>query len=200
MFELFKNRPRDIKGMRNALLQFIKEQLQKAEGGEGANIRGLYLFVNCPDAEKYLYESALYFDDADRFKREEVQKIADDYAIDLPAGWTMKISFDEPAPPEAIAAKGSLRNDLDPGIEGSGIEPPTGRLRSIKPAGRRTEGSANKDEPARSSEQSASTSTARGSIRSSSAARGCRPAGFGVGTRRMSGRRTPAGHRPPPVP
>jgi len=102
--------------------------------------------------------------------------------------------------PEAIAAKGSLRNDLDPGIEGSGIEPPTGRLRSIKPAGRRTEGSANKDEPARSSEQSASTSTARGSIRSSSAARGCRPAGFGVGTRRMSGRRTPAGHRPPPVP
>ncbi len=41
MFNLFKNRPKDIKGIRYGLLQFIKEQLQKAEGGEGGNIKTL---------------------------------------------------------------------------------------------------------------------------------------------------------------
>ena len=105
MFELFKNRPRDVKEIRNAILQFVKEQLQKAEGGEGSNIRGLYLYINCTDDERHLYESAVFYDSADRFKNEEVQKIADDYALALPAGWTMKISFDEDAPAEARRAK-----------------------------------------------------------------------------------------------
>ena len=105
MFELFKNRPGDVKEIRNAILQFVKEQLQKAEGGEGSNIRGLYLYINCTDDERHLYESAVFYDSPDRFKNEEVQKIADDYALALPAGWTMKISFDEEAPAEARRAK-----------------------------------------------------------------------------------------------
>ncbi|MEO6232579.1 MAG: FHA domain-containing protein [Ferruginibacter sp.] len=105
MFDLFKNRPGDVKGIRNAILQFIKEQLQKAEGGEGGNIRTIFLFINCTDADRYLYESALYFDSPDRFKNDEIQKIADDYAIALPADWALKISFDEEAPVEATPAK-----------------------------------------------------------------------------------------------
>lgn len=104
MFELFKNRPKDVKGIRNALLQFIKEQLQKAEGGEGSNITGLYLFVNCPDEEKHLYEAAVFYETPDKFKEEEVQKIADDFAIALPLSWIMEISFDKEAPVEAIRA------------------------------------------------------------------------------------------------
>jgi hypothetical protein len=90
MFDLFKNRPRDVKEIRNAILQFIKEQLQKAEGGEGSNIRGLYLYINCGDDEKHLYELAVFYDSPDRFKNDEVQKIADDFAIALPAGWTLE--------------------------------------------------------------------------------------------------------------
>lgn len=105
MFELFKNRPGDVKGIRNAMLQFIKEQLQKAEGGEGANIRTIFLFINCTDADRYLYESALYYDSPDKFKNDQIQKIADDYAIALPADWALKISFDEEAPVEATTAK-----------------------------------------------------------------------------------------------
>ena len=105
MFDLFKNRPKDVKEIRSALLQFIKEQLQKWEGGEGGNITGLYLFIQCRDEEKRLYEAAVYYDAPGKFKNEEVQKIADDYAIALPASWIMEISFDQQAPPEAIVSK-----------------------------------------------------------------------------------------------
>ncbi|MEO6732545.1 MAG: FHA domain-containing protein [Ferruginibacter sp.] len=105
MFDMFKNRPKDVKEIRNALIQFIKEQLQKTEGGEGGNITGLYLYVQCHDEEKHLYEAAVYYDVPDKFKHDEVQKIADDYAIALPANWIMEISFDQDAPPEAIKSK-----------------------------------------------------------------------------------------------
>jgi hypothetical protein len=104
MLSLFTaERPKDIKGIRNLILQFIKEQLQKAEGGEGSNIKGLCLYITCNDEEKHLYESAVYADDEDKFKTEEVQRIADDFAINLPENWTLEIVFDK-APPEAIEA------------------------------------------------------------------------------------------------
>ena len=105
MFDLFKNRPKDVKEIRNALLQFIKEQLQKTEGGEGSNITGLYLFIHCNDEEKYLYEAAVFYDTPGKFKNQEVQKIADDYAIALPASWIMEISFNKELPAEAIKSK-----------------------------------------------------------------------------------------------
>jgi hypothetical protein len=105
MFDLFKNRPKDVKEIRNTLLQFIKEQLQKTEGGEGSNITGLYLFIQCNEEEKYLYEAAVFYDTPGKFKNEEIQKIADDYAIALPASWIMEISFNGDTPPEAIKSK-----------------------------------------------------------------------------------------------
>lgn len=104
MFDLFKSRPTDIKGIRSSLLQFIKEQLQKAEGGEGANIRGLCLYITCSNDQKHLYESAVYADEENRFKEEEVQKIADDYAIALPNNWTFEIEFTHSTPQEALKA------------------------------------------------------------------------------------------------
>ena len=78
-------------------LQFIKDQLQKAEGGEGSNIKGLCLYLTCGQNEKHLYEAAVYIEEEDRFKEEEVQKIADDYAIALPENWTLEIEFVESA-------------------------------------------------------------------------------------------------------
>ena len=42
MFEIFKRKedkaPNDVKGLRDALLRMVKEQLQKSEGGEGRHI------------------------------------------------------------------------------------------------------------------------------------------------------------------
>ncbi|MEP6513481.1 MAG: FHA domain-containing protein [Parafilimonas sp.] len=96
--------PKDVKAIRSCILEFIKEQLQKTEGGEGSNIKGLQLYVTCPENEKHLYESALYAEEQDRFKEDEVQKIADDFAIALPEIWTMEILFTESAPPETIKA------------------------------------------------------------------------------------------------
>lgn len=109
MLDRFKKkaeRPNDVKTIRDSILRFMKEQLQKVEGGEGANIKALQLFISSSEDEKHLYESAVYFGEEDRFKNEEVQKIADDYAIDLPEGWTMDIQFVETPPPEAIQAPG----------------------------------------------------------------------------------------------
>jgi hypothetical protein len=108
MFDLFKpkkeERPSDVKGIRDSLLLFIKEQLQKAEGGEGGLIRGMQLYLMPSAEEKHLYEAAVYVDEEGRF-REEVQKISDDYAIDLPEGWNMEVQFVEAPPPDAVRAK-----------------------------------------------------------------------------------------------
>lgn len=96
----------DAKTIRDRLVHFIKEQLQKVEGGEGNNIKGLHLFVACSNVEKYMYESAVYFEEQDRFKNEEVQKIADDFAIDLPENWVMEIAFVDNLPTEAVLVPG----------------------------------------------------------------------------------------------
>src|SRR5213596_178697 len=97
MLDMFKSNQqtgeRDVKIIRDQLLQFIKGQLQKVEGGEGSNIKGLHLFIACSNVEKYMYEAAVYYDEEDRFKNEEVQRIADDFAIDLPQTWVMEIVF-----------------------------------------------------------------------------------------------------------
>lgn len=107
MFPFFKKEestpPADVKTIRSAMLSFIKDQLAKAEGGEGRNIKGLQLFAAPADEEKHLYESALYTEEENRFQ-EEVQKIADDYAINLPADWSMEMNFVDELPEGATKA------------------------------------------------------------------------------------------------
>lgn len=123
MFDLFKQkkeeRPTDVKGIRDALLLFIKEQLQKAEGGEGGMLRGMQLFLFPTAEEKHLYEAAVYVEEEGRF-REEVQKIGDDYAIDLPEGWNLEVAFTETPPPDAVKAK-----DIEAGLFFSTRKQPT---------------------------------------------------------------------------
>src|SRR5690349_4005881 len=98
MFRFFRskneNEVPDIKMIRQKLLQFIKEQLQRREGGEGAYIRSLQLFMAAGE-EKDLYQAAVYADEEGRFKNEEVQKIADDYALELPPDWELELIFSE---------------------------------------------------------------------------------------------------------
>jgi hypothetical protein len=105
MFNILKSRPKDVKSIRGAILTFIKEQLQNVEGGEGGNIKGLTLYVQCNAEERYLYEGAVYYADESRFKTEEIQKIADDFAIALPDNWTLDIVFVNQLPPDAVRAE-----------------------------------------------------------------------------------------------
>ncbi len=98
-----EERPDDVKGVRHALLLFIKQQLQKAEGGEGGNIKGVSLYVNSGDADRHIYEAAVYLDEQQKL-RDEIQRIADDYAVELPANWSLDVKFDEDIPAEATKA------------------------------------------------------------------------------------------------
>src|SRR5476651_2469257 len=104
MFGLFKKEentgPGDVKIVRDTLLRFIKQELQKSEGGEGKNIKGIHLYILEDSADKHVYEAATYVDTPDQFKN-EVQKIADDYAVDLPQNWTLEIAFTTDVPVEA---------------------------------------------------------------------------------------------------
>jgi hypothetical protein len=110
MFDIFKSnqegRSSDAKQIRDQILQFIKQRLKKVEGGEGNNIKGIHLFIAAQGDEKTIYESAVYFDQQDKFKNEEVQRIADDYAVDLPADWSMEIEFVDQLPAEARPVPG----------------------------------------------------------------------------------------------
>lgn len=109
MFDLFKQKDEsaspDVKTLRQSLLQFIKDQLKRWEGGEGNNIKGLQLFLAPAAEDKHLYEAALFVDDENKFKDEEVQRIADDYAIELPPSWTLEFLFGDDLPTEAVKAK-----------------------------------------------------------------------------------------------
>jgi hypothetical protein len=105
MFNLFNKsepeKPQDVKAIREAFLVFIKQELQKMEGGEGKHIKGFQLYICCPPSEEFMYESAVFSAEEGRFKN-EVQRIADDFAIDLPDLWTMETIFVEELPERGI--------------------------------------------------------------------------------------------------
>ena len=109
MFDLFKQKEDpaapDVKSLRQNLLLFIKEQLRKWEGGEGTNVKGMQLFLAPSADDRHFYEAAVFLDAENKFKNDEVQRIADDYAIDLPPEWTLDLLFVESLPPEAVKAK-----------------------------------------------------------------------------------------------
>jgi len=111
MFNLFKDRVPDVKGIRNILLQCVKEKLQRAQGGEGSNMMGMYVFINCSAADKHLYEAAVFASVPGKFKMEEVQKIADDYAITLPPSFRFDVVFTDQFPSQAERIK-----DMDAAI------------------------------------------------------------------------------------
>ena len=100
-----EQKPMDVKILRTKLVQFIKEQLQRRQGGEGRNIRGIELYLAPTPEEKDVYDATVYFHDGDRFKTEEVQKIADDYAIELPHHWNLNIVFVDELPGEAVKSR-----------------------------------------------------------------------------------------------
>jgi hypothetical protein len=110
MIDLFKPKKdegaADVKVIRERLLQFVKDQLSRSEGGEGGNIKGLHLFFNPAEEDRHLYDSAVYYEEEYRFMNEPVQRIADDFALELPTNWTMETTFVPMLPAEAVKVPG----------------------------------------------------------------------------------------------
>lgn len=108
MFDFLKQNdeatPQDVKSLRHRLVQFIKEHLQKWEGGEGKDIKEIQLFISAIGAERSMYEGAVFYGVGEERFKDEVQKIADDYSIELPSEWKMEISFVDELPQEATKA------------------------------------------------------------------------------------------------
>ena len=108
MFNLFKrnteDQPLDVKMVREHILQFIKDELQKSEGGEGASIDTLKLFAAPPATDRHLYEAAIYVSDQERLKQ-ELQRIADNFAVNLPADWKLEVIFQDQLPDHGIHYK-----------------------------------------------------------------------------------------------
>ena len=109
MFDFFKKNkaemPLDAKGLREAILQLIKESLQQLDGGEGKHLKAIQLFVNAGAEELFMYETALYSAEPEKFK-EEVQRIADNFALNLPQEWKMEVSYVSELPEGVIRADG----------------------------------------------------------------------------------------------
>ncbi len=55
--------------------------------------------------EKHLYEAAVFANIPGKFKTEEVQKIADDYAIALSPSWKFEVGFTDKFPAQADIVK-----------------------------------------------------------------------------------------------
>lgn len=105
MFDFFKKNKGDnnldVKGLRDEALQFIKEQLQRLEGGEGEGIASIQIFVKPDAGQQHLFETALYTSNPAQFQ-EEIQRIADNFALNLPSGWKMELQFVDEIPGGAI--------------------------------------------------------------------------------------------------
>src|SRR5690606_10658591 len=105
MFNLFKrnteDQPLDVKLVRAHLLDFIKEELQKSEGGEGANIHTLKLYAAPATTEKHLFDAASYSAEPEKLKN-EIQRIADNFAVNLPKDWQLEIHVQQSLPQQGI--------------------------------------------------------------------------------------------------
>lgn len=114
MFDSFKknkgNAPLDAKGLRDEVLQFIKEELQQLDGGEGKYLKALELFVRVRAEELFNYETALYSAEPEKFQ-EEVQRIADNFALDLPQGWKLVVHYVTEFP-EGVIRRAQLKVGL----------------------------------------------------------------------------------------
>lgn len=94
MFGIFKKSDKkpinDVKVCRQHVLQFVKEELQKLEGGEGAGVKKLCLYIDPGAEELHILEAAVHLHQPDKLKA-EIQRCVDDYAIELPQDWSLEV-------------------------------------------------------------------------------------------------------------
>jgi hypothetical protein len=93
----------DVKEIRTHLLQFLKTELQKYEGGEAQFFETIQLFL-APNADNFsLYQTAAYCDD-ERALKKEIQRLADNYNIELPEQWQLTVTYVDELPANASVA------------------------------------------------------------------------------------------------
>jgi hypothetical protein len=95
----------DAKSIRDDLIYAIRTRLSAFQGSEGGGMRGLHLYLVPGPELRAEYEAAVHLHEPTRFKK-EVQRIADDYDIALPAGWEFIIEFRDTLPAEATPIPG----------------------------------------------------------------------------------------------
>lgn len=138
MFEFFKskkeNKDLDAKSLRDQILQFIKEELQRLDGGEGKGLSVLQLFIDAEEDNLFLYETALYVAEPGKFQ-EEIQRIADNYALGLPDSWHLEVLFADELPVGAIRStqvKAGLSFKRAAVVENNVSETGQGRITVLK--------------------------------------------------------------------
>lgn len=134
MFDFFKknkgNTPLDAKGLRDEILKFIKEELQQLDGGEGKYLKALELFVRVKAEELFYYETALYSAAPEKFQ-EEVQRIADNFALDLPEGWKLMVNYVAEFP-DGVIERAQLKVGLVLKSSGAAVSAAVGLAASLK--------------------------------------------------------------------
>lgn len=105
MFDFFKKNKDtgdlNVKILRDSLLQFIKNELQRLDGGEGTHIAMLQLYLAPAAQDRFSYETASYYGEQQKLK-DAIQLIADNFALELPANWQLELLFVEELPAAAI--------------------------------------------------------------------------------------------------
>ncbi len=94
----------DVKMIREQGLVFLKEELQKLEGGEGAHVQVITLFIAPPEEQQHLYEAAFYLKDQEKLKQ-EIQRVADNFALELPVNWKLEVIASDRLGQDLIADK-----------------------------------------------------------------------------------------------
>jgi hypothetical protein len=105
MFNFFnkKQEPEEVnvKMVREQILSFIKEELQRLDGGEGSNVSHMQLYLS-PASHRFIYETAVYNNEPGKFKN-EIQRLADNFALELPANWKLDLLFVDELPHNGIS-------------------------------------------------------------------------------------------------
>jgi hypothetical protein len=113
MFNFFnkKKEPEElnVKMVREQLLSFIKEELQRLDGGEGSKVSHMQLYLS-PATHRFIYETAVYSNEPGKFKN-EVQRLADNFALELPVNWKLDVLFVDQLPQNGIS-NGELNSVL----------------------------------------------------------------------------------------
>ena len=105
LFDRFKNDSADAKSIRADLLYALRTRLSAFQGNEAGGLRSITLYLAPGDARRAEYEAAVLAHEPERF-RAEVQRMADDYHLELPAGWELRTEFCTQLPAEAVPVEG----------------------------------------------------------------------------------------------
>ncbi|WP_165917221.1 FHA domain-containing protein [Flaviaesturariibacter aridisoli] len=105
LFDRFKNDSTDAKSIRADLLYALRTRLSAFQGNEAGGLRSITLFLAPDDTLRAAYEAAIQAHEPKRF-RAEVERQAEDYHLELPAGWDLRTEFCAALPAEATPVEG----------------------------------------------------------------------------------------------